>query len=334
MKRSYYLFNPGRLSRKDNTLVFVAVNSAGGEQPPKYIPVEDVDSLWVYGSLDTNSALFNFLAKHHITVHYFDYYGHYTGSFFPKEYLLAGKVLLSQVSAYQNYERRMNLARTFIIGGAKNMLKNLRYYLNREKDTSEQIQTIEKYLPDIEQSRHIFELMGIEANIRKKYYESFEIIMPELPLQNRAYQPPSNEMNALISFANSLTYAHCLSAIYHTQLNSTISFLHEPGYRRFSLALDLAEIFKPLLADRTIFRTVNKKEIQQSDFEKEINNCTLKEKGRKIFLKAWEERLQQTIEHRSLRKKVSYKRLVILECYKLVKHLVENKPYNPFVIWW
>ncbi len=122
--------------------------------------------------------------------------------------------------------------------------------------------------------------------------------------------------------------------IYHTQLNPTISFLHEPGVRRYSLALDLAEIFKPLLVDRVIFRVINKKEIQSKDFDMHTNGCTLKESGKKAFIRAFEERLNETIKHRSLKRNVSYKHLVKLECYKLTKHILGMEEYKPFKAWW
>jgi CRISPR-associated protein Cas1 len=80
MKKTYYLFNPCRLSRKDNTLKFTPVGENGVEGAPKYIPVENVDNLYCFGSLDANSALFNFLGKEHIAVHFFDYYEHYWSS--------------------------------------------------------------------------------------------------------------------------------------------------------------------------------------------------------------------------------------------------------------
>jgi CRISPR-associated protein Cas1 len=131
-----------------------------------------------------------------------------------------------------------------------------------------------------------------------------------------------------------MCYSLCLSQLYHTQLNPTISFLHEPGARRYSLALDLAEIFKPILVDRTIFRVLNKKELQASDFSIETNRCTLKDSGKKVFVKAWEERLTETVQHRTLKKHVSYKHLVKLECYKLSKHVLNMEEYKPFKIWW
>jgi len=98
--------------------------------------------------------------------------------------------------------------------------------------------------------------------------------------------------------------------------------------------VDLAEIFKPLLVDRTIFRVLNKKEVQSSDFSAELNRCVLKENGKKAFVKAWEESLNETIKHRMLKKNVSYKHLVKLECYKLSKHILDMEEYKPFKMWW
>lgn len=334
MKKAYYLFNPGRLSRKDNTLKFTPVDEDGNEGQPKYIPVESVCDLYVFGSLDANSALYNFMGKEHISVHFFDYYEHYSGSFYPKEYLLAGKMLVNQVDHYHQHRKRMTIAFKFVEGAAFNMLKNLKYYNKREKDLQPQINAIENYCSSLAYVTTIEELMGIEGNIRQVYYEAFDMILNDFSMGSRTKQPPQNEVNTLISFGNMMCYALCLSQLYHTQLNPTISFLHEPGARRYSLALDLAEIFKPLLVDRTIFRVLNKKEIQGQDFSPELNRCVLKESGKKAFIRAWEERLNETIQHRALKKHVSYKHLVKLECYKLSKHILNIEEYKPFKAWW
>jgi CRISPR-associated protein Cas1 len=334
MKKSYYLFNPGRMSRKDNTLKFIPVDEEGGEGTPKYIPVEGVDNLYAFGSLDANSALYNFLGKEQISVHFFDYYEHYTGSFMPKDYLLAGKMIMAQAEACAKPAKRIIIARKFIEGAAFNMLKNLKYYNNREKNTAMQIERIETLQLLIAGASDIQTLMGIEGNIRISYYEAFDTIINDFEMGNRTKRPPSNEVNAMVSFVNSMCYTLCLDMIYHTQLNPTISFLHQPGERRYSLALDLSEIFKPLLADRLIFSLLNKKQIQQNDFDIRLNSCLLKDSGRRIVAKAWDEKLNETIKHRSLGRSVSYKHLVKLECYKLSKHLLGIEEYKPFKTWW
>jgi len=335
MKKTYYLFNPGRISRRDNTLKFIRTDEAGYEQKPKYLPVEGIGGLYIFGSIDANSALFNFLGKQGIPVHFFDYYEHYTGSFNPKEYLLAGKMQIAQTKTYLNQKRRMHIATNLIEGASFNMLKNLKYYQSRKGGLEIQIDRIEEHRKQIQCANDVSELMGIEGNIRQEYYKAFSGIIEQYEMGERERQPPSNEINALISFGNMMSYTLTLDQIYHTQLNPTISFLHEPGYRRYSLALDIAEIFKPILVDRVIFRTLNRNMIQNDHFERRLGGCFLKENGKKVFIKSFEERLNQTIKHRVLGRNVSYKQLVRLECYKISKYALRmSDEYKPFKIWW
>lgn len=334
MKKSYYLFNPGRLSRKDNTLKFVPVDKDGNEGQAKYLPIEGIKNLYCFGALDANSAMYNFLGKSQISVHFFDYYEHYTGSFMPKDYLLSGKVLIEQTKNYTRPKLRMEIAQKFIEGAAANMLRNLKYYQGRGRDLGSQITQIENYSIEMKAAKSISELMGWEGNIRQVYYEAFDKIIPNFEMGNRTKRPPSNEVNALISFGNMMCYTLCLDQIYHTQLNPTISYLHEPGYRRYSLALDLAEIFKPILVDRLIFSLLNKNILLEKDFDKKLNYCLLNESGKKKVLRDWEDRLSQTIKHRKLNKDVSYKHLVKLEVYKLIKHIMKIEEYQPFKAWW
>ncbi|ASB49519.1 type I-B CRISPR-associated endonuclease Cas1b [Alkalitalea saponilacus] len=334
MKRTYYLFNPGQLSRKDNTLKFTPVAETGITDKPRYLPVEGIEELYAFGSLDANSALYNFLGKNNIPVHFFDYYENYTGSFMPRDHLLSGRMLLAQTSHYMSNTKRQVIAKNFIEGASYNILKNMKYYHNRGKDMTEIIEKIEQLRKSIHQTTAIDQLMGIEGNIRMTYYDAFNLIINDFSMGNRTKQPPQNEVNALISFGNMICYSQCLRAIHQTQLNPVISFLHTPGERRYSLALDLAEIFKPLLVDRVIFKVLNKKEIQEKHFDKNLNSCMLNSSGKKIFVQAFEDRLSETIKHRKLNRNVSYKHLLKLECYKLSKHLLEIEDYKPFKMWW
>lgn len=334
MKKPFYLFNPGTLERQDNTLKFTPHNAEGVLGTPRYLPVEGVEELYIFGDLDANSALYNFLGQNGIPVHFFNYHEYYTGSFMPRDYLLAGKVQVMQTRHYLQKKRRLILAQSILDGASFNMLKVLRYYQHRGLDVSGPIQQIGTYRAAATDCEVVAELMGIEGNIRKVYYSAFDVIIKDFSMEGRSKQPPKNEVNALISYGNMLCYAQCLKQIYHTQLNPTISFLHEPGARRYSLALDLAEVFKPILVDRLIFSMFNKRILQEQDFRWDLNRCLLKESGAKTFTKAWDERLSETFEHRSLKHKVSYKHLIRLECYKLVKHLIEDQTYQAFKIMW
>ena len=334
MKKSYYLFNPGRLSRKDNTLKFIPVDEDGIEKPPRYLPVETVDELYAFGALDANSSLYNFLGQQQIPVHFFDYYENYTGSFMPREALLSGKLLMNQARLFDNNKKRLELARLILEGAVHNMIRNLKYYDNRGKDTQPFIEQMLVYEKSFDNIKSVSELMGLEGNVRKTYYDAFNLIINDFQMGGRSKQPPLNEVNALISFGNMMCYSQCLRAIHQTQLNPVISFLHSPGERRFSLSLDLAEIFKPVLVDRVIFKVLNKRMIQENDFENSLNRVVLKQGGKKTFVQAFEDRLTETIQHRQLNRSVSYKHLIKLECYKLIKHIMDIEAYKPLKMYW
>lgn len=363
MKQNYYIFSSGRLIRKQNTLYFEPGESKEPEEvdsteeflevedqtineednehsepkklPRKPLPVEDIDSIYCFSELRFNTKFLNFLAQKEIILHLFNYYGYYTSSFYPREPYVSGKLLIEQVKNYLDPEKRVLIAQKFILGAAENIKKNLQYYNSRDKDLSYFINTTEDQIEKISKCKDVQELMGIEGNIRSNYYTAWNLIINQvIDFERREKHPPSNPINALISFGNSLVYTTVLSEIYKTQLNPLISFLHEPGERRFSLSLDIAEIFKPLLSDRVIFALLNKNQIQEKHFSTELNKCYLTEEGRKIFLKEFDEKLKTTIKHRQLKKSVSYRHLIRLECYKLIKHLIGEKEYKPFTIWW
>lgn len=331
MARNYYITQSGRLQRKDNTIY---LEKEDNTKVP--IPVEDIDAFYLYGEIDMNTRLLNFLAQKQVPVHVFNYYGYYSGTYYPREYLISGFLVVKQVQHYERNSKRLPIAREFVSAAADNMLRNLQYYTNREKDCSQQIDAIKAIAERISAAESTSELMGMEGNIREIYYGALNIILElETPYEGRTRQPPSNPINALISFGNAMMYTTCLTEIYRTQLDPTISFLHEPGERRFSLSLDLAEIFKPIIVDRLIFRLLNRQQLQESKhFGAELGGCYLNEGGRRIFVQAFDEQLKTTIEHRNLNRKVSYQHIVRLECYKLIKHLTEMEPYKAFRAWW
>ena len=318
------------MQRKDNTLEIVYKDNT-----KKSIPIERVDDIYVMTEFDFNTSLLNFISKFGVSVHYFNYYGFYTGTYYPKEQLVSGKLLIKQVEHYVDANKRIIIAQAFIEAASYNIYRNLKYYNNRGKDLEQYILQIESLRKQIKLCSNVQELMGIEGNIRKVYYDSWNnIINQDIAFEKRVKNPPDNAINSLISYVNTMIYTRVLSEIYKTQLNPTISYLHEPSERRFSLCLDIAEIFKPIIADRLIFSMLNKKQITEKDFEQGLNFLYIKESARKEITKELDSRLQTTIKHRNLGREVSYEYLIRLEVYKLIKYLTEDIPYEGFKMWW
>lgn len=330
MDGSYYIYSNGKLARKDNTLQFT---DSKGEK--RDLPVEQIEDIYIMSEMSLNTKLLNFLSQKGIVLHIFNYYQFYAGSFYPREQLLAGRLLVKQVECYSDEQKRLELAKKFIQAASANIYRNLRYYNGRGKDLELPMKQIEHYRKQIDNQKNIKELMGVEGNIRKIYYGGWTtIIDQDIQFEKRVMHPPDNRINSLISFVNSLIYTKVLTELYRTQLNPTISYLHEPGTRRFSLCLDIAEIFKPLIGDRLIFSLLNRKQITDDSFMNDLEGLKLKKEASQLILGELDQRLKKTIKHKELGKAVSYQYLIRLEAYKLIKHLIGEKEYHGFEIWW
>lgn len=330
MRKTLYIFSNGELARKDNTLCFES------EEAKKFIPVEDTGEIMIFGEVTVNKKLLDFLSQKEIVLHFFNYYGYYMGSFYPREHLNSGYMVLKQSEHYLDDEKRLTIAKGIVYGAARNIRQVLKYYQSRDKNVTEVLQSVERLLEVINDCPDTTTLMAIEGNIRDHYYKAFDNITgnPDFIFQVRSRRPPKNYLNTLISFGNSLLYTICLSEIYKTHLDPRIGYLHATNFRRFTLNLDLAEIFKPIIIDRIIFTLIGKKMITKRDFDRDTEGIMLKEKARKCFIEELDNKLKTTINHREIGRHVSYRRLIRLELYKIEKHLIGEKEYSAFVARW
>jgi len=330
MKKSIYILNDGELKRKGNTLCLI---TAEGN---KYIPVEDVTEIHIFGETSLNKRLLEFLSEKEIILHFYNYYDYYTGSYYPREHYNSGYMTVKQAEFYLDRGKRLHLGRAFVMGAVRNIRQVLMYYKNRGKNLEEIIEHVESLSAAIEGTNTIEELMAIEGNVREQYYRAFDRIIddPDFVFEARSRRPPKNQLNALISFGNTLLYTTALSEIYRTHLDPRIGFLHTSNFRRFSLNLDVAEIFKPIIVDRLIFSLVGRKMLKKNHFQKKLGGVVLNDSGRVLFIKEFENKIASTIRHRELGRNVSYRRLIRMELYKLEKHLLNEKKYEPFVARW
>ncbi len=328
MGSTRYITSMGELSRKDNSLCFRK------EGKNIYIPVESTKEIYCLNEVSINSKLLDFLASNNIVVHFFNYYEGYSGSYYPKNQYNSGKLLVKQVEKFSS--DRLVIAKNIVSGIGINIKEVLyHYYKHNKKEVKKTIDWISKeFFIRVEDSSNIKELMAVEGELWQRFYSEFKNFLPEDFIMNkRVKRPPDNPINAMISFGNSLLYTKTISAIYRTHLDQRISFLHEPSEGRFSLSLDISEVFKPVIVYKTIFDLVNNKKIQVSKhFDKKVNYCLLNEEGRNIFITAFEERMESVFNHPKLKRRVSYRTAIKLDCYKLIKYIMEDKEFIPFSI--
>jgi CRISPR-associated protein Cas1 len=326
MGTTKYISSMGELARKDNSLCF----RKNGKNI--YIPVENTKEIYCLNEVTINTKLLDFLSQQHIIVHFFNYYEGYSGTFYPRDQYNSGKLLIKQVNAYEN--NRMAVAKAIVNGIGINIYEVLyHYYKHDKKEVKEVLDWIKAdFAVALESAENIKQVLAAEGDLWQRFYASFKYFLPEdFIINKRVKRPPDNPINALISFGNSLLYTKTINAIYRTHLDQRISFLHEPSEGRFSLSLDMCEVFKPAIVFKTIFELVNNRRIQvEKHFDKKTNYCLLNEEGRNIFITAFEERMETVFMHPTLNRKVTYRTAIKLDCYKLIKFIMEDKEFVPF----
>ena len=120
MRRPVYIFSDGRLERKQNTISFLTEE----DNKRKYIPVETISELYIFGEIDLNKRILEFLTQNEILIHFFNHYGYYIGSFYPREHYNSGFLILKQAEHYLDMRKRMRLAKAFVKGAVENIVIN------------------------------------------------------------------------------------------------------------------------------------------------------------------------------------------------------------------
>lgn len=345
-----YLTKPGQLNRKDNTLEFKFLSNDQTIEENhdieealeddnavflKYsFPVETINAIYLFSEVRINTKLLNFLAQKKIPIHIFNYYGHHSGTYYPHAVQLSGDLVIAQGQAFLDKRKRLSICTSIVEAKNHNMLSIIGYYKRRGNDElkkhSDRLVAIQSQIPQMDSPEKIMGMEGLAARI---YYDAWHFWLGDIANNfRRVYNPPDNPLNALISFLNSLLYTAMVSELYRTALYPGISYLHSPQSRRFSLALDLVEPFKPLMVDRLIFRVLRKKEINDNDFRPSSNGILLKDTARKKLITLWDEQLRETVKNVELNRSVSYRQLLRRDCYKLIKFLLEGKEFKPYKV--
>lgn len=358
MKQNIYIFSDTLLRRKESTvwlekiikenldedyaeevqarqeyLLGEDILIPSGEK--KCIPVESINSIIAFGTVNFNSRLVHFLSQNEIPLHLFSLGGNYGGSFLPAERSCSGDILLKQAHYHNHKLKRLEIAKQITGAAISNSIANLKYHLNRGahlKDYIEQMTDINNYVQDAADTE---ELMGLEGTAKRIYYSAWRHIFTQpVDFSSRVKNPPNNLINALISYGNMIVYSVCLNEIFHTRLYPEIGFIHQPGDNKMSLSYDLADIFKPLITDRAIFKVINKNMISEKDCTVRNNRCILKKSARQKFVQEIEDKLMTKIQLEGKEVRYSYRRVIREECYKLLRHFYQEVPYRAFISKW
>ncbi|MBA8825326.1 CRISPR-associated protein Cas1 [Saccharopolyspora lacisalsi] len=263
-----------------------------------------------------------------INVHFLSYYGDYAGSLLPADSATSSQTVLGQAQLATSHDEAMKTARSIVDSAAF----NVRRFLGRR----ELHEPYERLRAEVKSAAAREELMAAEGNFRRSAWEVLDTQLPEwLQLAGRHRRPPSNAGNAVISYINGLVYARVLSVLRLTPLHTGVAFLHSSTERhRHSLALDLAELFKPLFAERILLRLAGRSQLKPQHFDTDAHEAMLSDSGRKLIIQTVRDELGATISHRTLKRKVSYDELMYLDALALTRRCLEGEAYKPFRVWW
>ncbi len=322
------IISDGILRQRDYTLLLEA------ETGSMDIPAKNTECINIFSTVVFDSNFFKTAASNGIGVNLFDQHGHLLGRFLPHSPLNSLPLTVEQISAYTNKEKRLMLARSFVLGSLHNLRLNIRYYHKSRPASCYEISL--EILRDLERQIKCCEeyqaLLLLEARVRAAYFRCLDSFLAGsgFRFDHRSRQPPGNEVNALLSFGNTLLYSYFATEISKTALDVRIGYLHATTRRLESLNLDLAELFKPLIVDRTAFRLINRKQLQpERHFDRlEGGGVYLSAEGKRVYLEEFHEKLYSRVTDHSVAK--SYAQLMTEEVRKLIRYFRSGEEYVPF----
>ncbi len=323
----YHIINSGILTRKDFTMLFE------NDEGKYYLPIETVSSLNVYSDITFSSGFFDFISRRGVSAIFVNAKGERIGSFIPAYPRGSYKTELVQVDYRVNETKRLPIAKKYQNANIFNLRAVLRYYERRDggEEISKTIEFLTETLIKTNEAKDVNTLLMLEAQARQKYYHCFNRIInnKDFMFATRSKRPPKDAINAMISFGNTILYQRFAALIYQSSLDIRFGILHNSYYRHESLNLDLADLFKPVLVDRTIFTLINKKMIMLDDFQEVGNNgIYLNKRGKRVFIKELEKKLHQVVKINQVAK--TYEQLMKDEVKKVENFYRKGDIYKPY----
>jgi CRISPR-associated endonuclease Cas1 subtype I-B len=326
-RRIVDILSDGILRQKDYSLLFES------DRAETDIPIHATDMINIYSNVIFDTGFLDKALNNGILINVHQKNGRLIGQFTPHTPLKSPRVTFEQLNAYYDPAHRLTLARQFVLASIHNLRLNLRYYSRQRKQTAceTELIIINAIAQKIKAVKTYEDLLLLEGQVRKHYYSCYDhmITADDFVFERRTRQPPKNRVNAMLSFGNVVLYNLFSKLIYRSPLDIRVGYLHATNQRMESLNLDLAEILKPLVVDRTILALINRRSIQKHHFTVEDTGTVyLNEKGKQLFLSALYDKLDTMVTVHG--EKLNYHQIMAAEVQKLVRHFKTGEKYVPF----
>ncbi len=321
------------------------------------IPLVKIDEVVVLGEITLTASAFHLLLEREIEITFLGRFGQFKGRLSPP-FSKNAVVRMAQYRAHQDMAKRCELARRFVIGKLMNQRTMLQRYQRRQADAEMKqiIKQMALLLRDLAalpiDTAHVPHrlvsgdnriagtpleaMLGMEGAGSAAYFRCFGRLLSnprQWPFAGRVKRPPTDPVNALLSFGYSLLTGKVASAVQLVGFDHFVGYLHSSFYGRPALALDLVEEFRPIIVDSVVLSLLNRRMLRPDDFVVELGAYRLKDERRNVFFTHLEERLNEEVQHPMFGYKVTYRRCLELQARLLAKVLTgEIDEYPPMLV--
>lgn len=317
-----YVTQPDAVLSKTHEAFKVALKQPDGSWKKQSVPAQTVEQIVLMGNPQITGDALAYALELGIPVHYLSTFGKYLGSALPG-YSRNGQLRLAQYQVYGDDTRRLDLVKAIVTTKIHNQYQILYRYGQKDSPLKQR-----KLL--VKEQTTLNEVRGIEGLSAREYFACWSAILGDKwTFTGRNRRPPTDPVNALLSFAYSLLQVQVLAAVHVAGLDPYIGYLHETTRGQPAMVLDLMEEFRPLIADSLVFSVFSHKELKPKDFTESLGAYRLSENGRKTFLEAFERKMNSELKHPVFDYRCTYRRAVELQARLLSRHLQEGVVYKP-----
>ena len=309
-----------------------------GDNKLGQFPALTISNILCFGNISVSPFLMGYCGEQSIGLSFYTEHGRFLARVQGKQ---TGNVLLrrAQYRWADDLEKCVEIARLFIAAKISNSRSVLMRELRNHGENERLTKVTEKLvgsLRSVKNARSIEEIMGVEGDAAGAYFDVFNELIRnrDFTFNGRVRRPPTDPVNALLSFAYTLVTHDCASALQGVGLDPYVGYLHKDRPGRVSLALDLLEEFRAGWADRFVLTLLNRQQIKASDFVTEGSGAVrLTDDARKKLLAMWQERKQSNATHPYLEENIPIGLLPHCQAMLFARHIRgDTEYYPPYVV--
>ena len=307
------------------------------------LPIHNLNGIVCFGRVICSPALLGFCGQRGVAVSFLSSNGRFLARV---QGVTSGNVLLrrEQYRRAESLEQSAIIAKAFVLGKIFNCRTSLQRVLRDHPQNvgasavQSAIQHLSGLIEEVKDQNDLNVIRGSEGHAAQTYFSVLDHLVTtqkeNFYFRGRNRRPPSDNMNALLSFVYTLLLHDIMAALESVGLDPAVGFLHRDRPGRPSLALDMMEEFRPLIADRLVLALVNMRQVQKNGFTKnEAGGVVMDDETRKTVLVAYQKRKQEEITHPFLEEQIPLGMLFFAQALLLARFLRKDMDGYPPFFW-